>query len=78
MKVKTCPFLSRFDIAAVQSSIEAEVPAAVGERLARAEANVLRDIGEWDAAWNLEKPYAIAAAEKLRSPRSEVQGEGGD
>ncbi len=58
------------DLAALQSSIKAQVPAAVEEQVARAKAKTLRALGEWKEACEVEKPYVLANFEKLRSSRS--------
>jgi len=63
------PSWTAIDLAALQSSVEVQVLAAVGERVAHAKAKTLRALGEWQAAWNLEEPYARAAVENLRSGR---------
>jgi hypothetical protein len=64
------PSWSEIDLAALQSSIEAEVPAEVAKQVIHAQAKTLRDLGEWKAAWELEEPYALAAVEKVRSSGS--------
>ena len=69
------PSRTAIDLTALQSSIEAQVPAAVGERVAGAKAKTLRDLGEWKAAWDLEEPYALASIEKLRSSSSLDNGQ---
>jgi hypothetical protein len=71
------PSWTAIDLPALKSSIEAEIPAAVGEQVARAKAKTLRAIGEWEAAWEIVQPYALAEIEKLRPsrPKSEVPDE---
>lgn len=61
------PSWTAIDLAALQSSMEAQVPAAVGERLADARAATLQAAGEWSAADDLRKRYALRKIEKLHS-----------
>lgn len=64
------PCWTAIDLAALQSSIEAQVPVAVGEQMVDAEAKTLQAIGEWKAACDLREPYALARIERRRSSRS--------
>jgi len=68
------PSRTAIDLAALRSSIEAEVPAEVANQVAHAQAKTLQALGEWKAAWDLLEPYALAGLEKLRSSDSREEG----
>jgi hypothetical protein len=61
------PSWTAIDLAALQSLTDAQVPAAVSERLADAKAAALQAVGEWSAAHDLRKRYALRKIEKLHS-----------
>ena len=61
--------LTVIDLTDLRSSINAEIPAVVGELVANAKAKTLRALGERRAAWQVVEPYALASVEKLRSSR---------
>jgi len=64
------PSWTALDLDALQSSVEAEVPAAVQRRVTFARARSLRDFGEEEAARDLEEPIVLWAIENLRSSGS--------
>jgi len=72
------PSWTTLDLVALQSSVEAEVPAAVDRQVIFARARSLRDFGEEEAARDLEEPIVLWATEKLHSSGSEMRGGGGD
>ena len=72
------PSWTALDLIALQSSVEAEVPAAVDRRVIFARASSLRDFGEEEAARDLEEPIVLWAIENLHSSGSEMRGGGGD
>lgn len=72
------PSWTALDLGALQSSVEAEVPAAVDRWVIFARARSLRDFGEEEAARDLEEPIVLWAIEKLCSSGSEMRGGGGD
>jgi hypothetical protein len=71
------PSWTAIDLVTLQSSIEAQVPATVCERVAGAKASTLRAIGEWKAAWDLVEPYVLASIEKPRASSSLGNGQVG-
>ena len=70
------PSWTAIDLAALRSSIEAEVPAEVAKQVAHAKAKTLQALGEWKAAWDLLEPYALAGIEKLRCSDSREESAG--
>lgn len=68
------PCWTAIDLDALESSIEAQLPATVGEQLAGAKAKTLQAVGEWKAAGDLLEPYAFAKIERRRSSNSLWRG----
>jgi len=59
------PAWTAIDLATLQFSIEEQVPAAVGELVAGAQANVLQVLGDWKAAWDLEQPHVLRGLKRF-------------